>query len=249
MKYEQSATTNISDQEKAFRTVISNDPALSYFLETGSIRDSARFAKEAIYKDTGFLTFISPYFQDVYVEAIRSVFVLKDISLMSDVAANPILLDTGYRIQAIDKILVYLEERKAKLASLHYKLQMHEPVDNADLLEYTDRLTICNLNYLPIEFLEFRSTYAGLVMKVINSLVNRDLPTSLMMITNLCELVVDVQTLHDIHALCTLLRNANKEQKSLERGPQEVLDFLSFLSRRRRHGLWTFIGIAIVILH
>jgi hypothetical protein len=241
MKYEQSVAADISVQEKLFRATISNDPALSYFLETGFMQRNARFAKEAIYKDTAFLTFISPYFQDVYVEAIRIVFTLKDTNMMSDVAVNPIFLDTGHRLQTFDQILAYLEERKAKLASMHYKLQMHEPMEFSDLLEYTDVLTICNLNYLPIEFLEFRSSYAALVMKVINSLVNRDLQTSLTMIRNLCELIVDMPTLHDVHALCKLLHDADEEQKSIERGPQEVSDFISSLGRRRRHdSFWPF---------
>jgi hypothetical protein len=112
MKYEQPVTADIPEQEKAFRTLISNDPALSHFLETGFMHSNARFAKEAIYKDTAFLAFISPYFQPVYVEAIRAAFVLKDTNAMSDVAVNPILLDTGHRIQAFDQILVYLEEKK-----------------------------------------------------------------------------------------------------------------------------------------
>jgi len=197
------------------------------------MQPNARFAKEAIYKDAAFLAFISPYFKEVYVEAIRGAIALKDVNLMSDVAMNPILLDTRYRIEAFDLILAYLEEWKTKLAAMHYKLVMHEPMVFSDLLEYTDALTVFNLNYLPVEFLEFRSDYGGLVMKVINSLVNRDLPTSLTMITNLCELMVDMPTLRDVHKLCDLIHDADREQKSLERGPQEVADFFTYHYRRR----------------
>lgn len=241
MKYEQPIAADIPEQEKVFRTFISNDPALSHFLETGTLQNNARFAKEAIYRDPAFLAFISPYFQAVYYEAIRIAFDLKDTTRMSDIAVNPILLDDAHRRQAFDRIMVYLEQRKAVLVSYHYKLQMHEPFNIVSLSEHTCIQTISNLNYLPIEFLEFRSTYAELVMKVINSLVNRDLPTSLNMITNLCGLIVDMPTLHDVHALCTLLHNADKEQKSIERGPEEVSSFLSRLGRHGRHdSLWPF---------
>lgn len=241
MKYEQSVAADIPEQEKVFRTVISNDPALSHFLETGAVHSNARFAKEAIYRDPAFLAFISPYFQGVYFEAIRIAFDLKDTTRMSDIAVNPILLDDVHRRQAFDRILVYLEQRKAVLVSYHYKLQMHEPFNVLSLSEHTGIQTICNLNYLPIEFLEFRSTYASVIMKVINSLVNRDLPTSLTMINSLCGLIVDMPTLHDVHALCKLLHNADEEQKSIERGPEEVLSFLHRLGRRHRHGsLWPF---------
>jgi hypothetical protein len=251
MKYAQPATANISEQEKTFRTFISNDPVLSYFLETGSIGAKERFAKQEVYKDAAFVAFVSPYFQEAYVKAILNALDLKDTNLMSDVASNPILLDYEHRQLAFDQILVYLEEKKAKLASLHHKLIMHELTDFIELPDYTNNMTISNLNYLPGEFLEFRSSYAGVAIKVVNALCNRELNMSLNMVTNLRELTVDMQTSHDVTALYKLLNNATDEQKSLERGPEEVANFLSQLfprHRRHNHDLWIFIGIALTIL-
>ncbi|MCF6404548.1 hypothetical protein L3C95_16750 [Chitinophaga filiformis] len=217
MKYEQSASPNISEQDKAFRTLISNDPALSYFLETGSIRPNEKFAKEQTYRDPAFLAFISPYFHEVYVNAITSAFDQKDTSLMSDIAINTILLDDAYRKQAFDDILAYLEQRKAALLSFHAKLQMQEPIDILSLTEHSSMATISNLNYLPAEFQEFRSTYARVIMKVVNSLVNRDQRTALTMISHLCQLTVDMQTANDVDALYKLI-NANRQTSAAESG-------------------------------
>ncbi|SHN13323.1 hypothetical protein [Chitinophaga sp. CF418] len=217
MKYEQSTAANISEQEKAFRTSISNDPALSYFLETGSLRPNARFAKEAIYRDPAFLAFISPYFHEVYVNAITSAFDQKDTDLMSNIAMNTILLDDAYRKQAFDDILVYLEQRKSVLTMFHATLQMQGPVDIFILAEHTSTSTIYNLNYLPVEFLEFRSSYARVIMQVINTLVNRNQQTAMNMITDLRQLTVDTQTAHDVDALYTLL-DTNRQTSATESG-------------------------------
>lgn len=240
MKYEPSATANISEQEKTFRAAISNDATLSHFLETGSIQENARFAKATLYTDPAFLTFISPYFQEVYIAAICKAFEQKDNNLMSGIAANPVLLNGVHRMQANDQLLVYLEETKTKLAAMHHKLVMYDPFEFTDLLAYTDVSTISNMNYLPVEFLEFRSSYAALVVKVIKALVNRDLQTSLTMVCDLCELMVDMPTQQDVHALCTLIHDADGEQRGMERDKERLY---KFLTRRRRHGydsLWPF---------
>ncbi|UPK68395.1 hypothetical protein [Chitinophaga filiformis] len=241
MKYEPSATADISEQEKAFRAAINNDATLSHFLETGSIQENARFAKEAIYTDPVFLAFISPYFREVYIAAICKAFEQKDTNLMGGIAANPVLLNSGHRMQANDEILLYLEEMRTKLAALHHKLVMYDPFEFTDLLAYTDVSTISNMNYLPGEFLEFRSSYAALVVKVIKALVNRDLPTSLTMVCDLCELTVDMPTQQDVHALCTLIHDADQEQRGMERDKERLYKFLT--TPRRRHGyddLWPF---------
>jgi len=214
MKYEPSQTANISEQEKTFRTCISNDPALSYFLQTGSMRPNATFAKQVIYQDPAFLTFISPYFKEVYVNAIIRAFDMKDTSLMSDLAMNTILLDNAHRKQAFDDILVYLEKKKGALVLFHSKLRKQKRVDIPNLAEHTSTIVICNLNYLPTEFLAFRSTYAQATMKVINVLVKRDLPTAMDMITDLRQLTVDAQTSHEVDVLYKQVNHANQQTRT-----------------------------------
>lgn len=216
MQYEQSIAANISEQEMTFRTAISNDPVLLHFLQTGTIGSNERFTKQMIYKDPAFVTFISPYFQDAYVKATINALDLKDSNLMSAVAANPILLDYQHRQQASDQILVYLEEKKAKLAALHYKIIMHEPMDFMELPDFTNITTITNLNYLPGEFLDFRSAYAGVAMKVVKSIANQDIKMSLNMNTNLRELIVDMQTLQEIMEFYKIINSADNEQKAME---------------------------------
>ncbi|SHN13313.1 hypothetical protein [Chitinophaga sp. CF418] len=216
MKYEPSVDANISEQEKAFRAFVSNDPALSYFLETGSMLKNKRFSKEEIYNDPAFLTFISPYFQDVYVKAIFRSFDLKDTNLMSDVAVNRILLDDAHKKQAFDQIMAYLEERKAKLVSLSNKLHLGEAISLLDLSEYTGIMTIANLNYLPVEFKEFRTAYAREILKVVRWLVSRDFPAALNMATDLRQLKCDAQTTYDADALYQQLENASQKASAVE---------------------------------
>lgn len=216
MKYEPSAGANISEQEKAFRSFISNDPALTFFLETGSMRKNGKFSREEIYKDPAFLAFISPYFQDVYVKAILRAFDLKDTNLMSDVAANPILLDDAHKKQAFDQIMVYLEEQKMKLVSLSNKLHLGEAIALLDLSEYAGIMTIANLNYLPAEFQDFRSAYAREILKVIRWQVNRDFQSALNMATDLRQLKCDAQTTYDADALYQQLENASQKASAVE---------------------------------
>jgi len=221
MKYKQSAAANISEQEKTYRTAISNDPALSNFLETGFIRPNAKFAKEAIYRDPAFLAFISPYFHEVYVNAIIRAFDQKDTILMSDIAVNTILLDDAYRKQAFDDILVYLEQRKSVLTLFHATLQMQGAVDDVILTEHTGTSTICNLNYLPGEFLEFRSNYAQVIMKVINALVEQNLLTSMKIVIDLRQLKVDIQTSKEVKALYQHL-HANRPESIVKQDADDA---------------------------
>jgi len=216
MKYVPSVDANISEQEKAFRTFISNDPALSYFLETGTMRNNARFSKEEIYNDPAFLAFISPYFQDVYVKAIFRAFDLKETNLISDLSVNRILLDDAHKKQAFDQILVYLEERKAKLVSLSNKLHLGEAISLLDLSNYTGIIIIANLNYLPLEFKDFRSAYGREILKVIRWLVNRDFQAALNMATDLRQLKCDPQTMHDADALYQQLENTSQKASAIE---------------------------------
>ena len=216
MKYEQSVAANFSEQEKAFRTFISNDPALTYFLETGSMRKNAKFSKEEIYKDPAFLAFISPYFQELYVKAVFRAFDLKDTNLMSDIAANPILLDDAHKKQAFDQILAYLEERKAKMVSLSNKMQLGDTTVVLDLSEYTGIMTIANLNYLPVEFQEFRSAYAREIFKVIRTLISRDFSTALNIATDLRQLKCDAQTTYDADSLYQTLENAAQKASAVQ---------------------------------
>ncbi|MCF6404547.1 hypothetical protein L3C95_16745 [Chitinophaga filiformis] len=217
MQYERSASVNISEQEKTFRALISNDPALSYFLETGTMQPNAKFAEEVIYSDPAFLAFISPYFHEVYVNAITSAFDLEDTNLMGDINMNAILLDDAHRKQALDDILIYLEQRKAALELFHATLHMQGPINIFILAEHTSIDTIYNLNYLPAEFQEFRSDYAQVIMKVINSLANWYQSAAMTMITDLRELSVDMQTANDVEALYTLL-NGNRRPDAIESG-------------------------------
>jgi hypothetical protein len=232
MKYEPSPDLNISDQERSFRSFISNDPALSYFLETGSMRKNGRFSKEAIYKETAFLAFISPYFEDLYVNAVLRSFDLKDTNLMGDLASNPILLDDVHRKQAFDKILRFLEEKKAKLLSINSKLTLGGPVMTADLSEHAGIITICLLNYLPDDFQAFRTEYAKEIIKILHNLYNKDFQAALNIATDLRQLKCEAQTAYDADAFYKVLENASQRATATQgaaEGSSNPLSVIGFI--------------------
>jgi hypothetical protein len=221
MKYEQSPSVNISEQEKAFRSFISNDAALTYFLETGTLRKNAKFAKEEVYKEPAFLAFISPYFEDQYIKAVFRCFDLKDTNLISDIAANPLLLDDAHKKIAFDKLFRYLEEKKAKLISMSNHIQQGYPVDTIELSEYTGVMTICILNYLPIEFQDFRTAYAQEIIKLARALASKDFNAARNIITDVRQLKCEAQTSYDAEAFYQVLENAAQKAAAVESASEE----------------------------
>lgn len=216
MKYEQTPSAPISEQEKAFRSFISNDPALSYFLETGTLRKNAKFSKEEVYKEPAFLAFISPYFEDQYVKAVFRCFDLKDTNLISDVAANPLLLDDAHKKMAFDRIFRFLEEKKTKLIALYNSIQMGHHVDMIELSEHTGVMTICVLNYLPVDFQNFRTEYGREIVKLVRSLMTKDFNTARNIVTDVRQLKCDAQVLHDAEAIYQAMENAAQKAAAVE---------------------------------
>ena len=221
MKYELSASATISEQEKAFRSYVSNDPALSYFLETGTLRKNAKFAAERVYKDPAFLDFMSPYFEDIYVKAVFRCFDLKDTNLISDIAANPLLLNDAHKKMAFDKIFKFLEEKKAKLVSLANSIQMGYHVDMIELSEHTGVMTICILNYLPVEFQAFRTEYGNEIVKLVRSLMTKDFNSARNIITDVRQLKADAQTTYDADELYQRIENAAQKAAAVESASEE----------------------------
>jgi len=221
MKYELSPGATISEQEKAFRSFISNDPALSYFLETGTLRKNAKFAKEELYKDPAFLAFISPYFEDIYVKAVFRCFDLKDTNLISDIAGNPLLLDDTHKTMAFGKITKLLEDKKARLISLSNNIQMGYQVDMIELSEQTGVMTICILNYLPVEFQAFRTTYGNEIVKLVRSLMTKDFNSARNIITDVRQLKADAQTTYDAEQIYQQMENAAQKAAALESAREE----------------------------
>lgn len=220
MKYETSLDLNVSEQEKAFRSFISNDPALTYFLETGSMRKNAKFSREEIYKDPQFLAFIAPYFEDLYVKAVLRSFDTRDTNLISDVAANPLLLDDAHKQKAFSRILSFLEDKKTGLISYANKIQLGEGVNVITLSQYIGIINICILNYLPIEFQAFRTAYCKEIIKLARTLVSGHFNLALNIMTDTRQLKCDTQTTQEADALYLSLEEAAQKANAAANIPE-----------------------------
>ena len=202
MKYtSQTWDPNISEMEKSFRTFINNDQALTYFLETGTMRKNAKFAKETIYSDPAFLAFISPYYEPVYTAAVIRSFDTKDTNLMGDVAGNPILLDVTHKQKAFAAIEQHLEQKLRQLQNTSLQIQQGGFIVPAELEETSGIMVICVLNYLPIEFQSIRTKFAVQIVNTAKALMNRDFELASSMATNVRQLKADAQATYDADAL------------------------------------------------
>jgi hypothetical protein len=144
----------------SYHSVIANDPALLLFLQTGILKNNARFQKEATYKEPAFLTFIAPFYETVFTNLLLKCFQQQDTRVISDLLKNPILLNGEYKEKSYSRVFRYLNEKKSSLSGIHQQLQLHQPIDKVVLETLTGINMVCLLNYLPLEFQVFRDEYA-----------------------------------------------------------------------------------------
>lgn len=203
-----------SAQEQSFHDLINNDPALSNFLQTGTLRKNARFAREAGYKDATFLNFAAPFYEAVFTPLVLASFDKKDTSTMSDLLTNPLLMDSANKEKSFRTILKYLEERQQQLTSMRNKQQLGVAVPESDLEEQTGITMVCLLNYLPAEFQSFRDTYGNELYKTAEMLQNRDMEAAGRIISNARQLNTNAQMQEKIEYLHKKLEQALEPQQS-----------------------------------
>lgn len=215
MKYtSQSWDANVSETEKSFRTTINNDEALAYFLETGTIRKNAKFRKENVYNDPAFLAFIAPYYEPVYTAAVIRSFDTKDTNLMSDIAANPILLDVTHKQKAFARIEQHLEGKLRMLQNATTQIQQGGFIVPAELEDASGIMAICILNYLPMEFQPLRTKFCIQITNTARTLVSRDLDLAVSIATNVRQLKADAQATFEADTLYKSLENIQERARA-----------------------------------
>lgn len=193
MQYTKNDILNIFDglQSPAtlsFHSLIAHDPPLLLFLQTGALKNNARFQKAPLYKEAGFLAFISPYYETVFTDLLLKCFEQQDTRVISDLMKNPLLLNGAYKEKSFRRIFRYLNERKSRLSGMHQQLQLHQPVDNGRLEMLTGINMVCLLNYLPLEFQVFRDEYAVQMFDVACAIKQTDVYRSNLVMGNLRQL-------------------------------------------------------------
>lgn len=175
-------------EEQAFFSYISHDPVLSHFLETGNVQNNAQFTPNKIFKDPRFLHFISPVFEDVFTSAVIQCFRTGNTGMMSDIMANPILLDDEYQERSYCTILTFLQAKQQKLISIRNDLQLKHKIKPSDIEQQAGSTVITLLNYLPEEFQGLRSEYCNELVKITRLLLKTDYNTAFDLISNARQL-------------------------------------------------------------
>ncbi|SFF01294.1 hypothetical protein SAMN05518672_11449 [Chitinophaga sp. CF118] len=188
MMYVPQSSRQACPDEQVFYSLISKDPVLSHFLETGNMQTNAHFTANKLYKDPDFLHFIAPFYEQAFTAAIIQCFNTGNTGMMSDITGNPILLDDGYQEKSYCTILDYLQEKQQKLLSIWNDLQLKNKIDTTELKNLASPTSISLLNYLPDEFEGFRSEYCNELVKLTRLLVRTDYDMAHELIINTLEL-------------------------------------------------------------
>jgi len=185
MMYVPKSSRLTSTEEQAYLANISNDPALSNFLESGEMPGNAKFSQNDRYKSPGFLRFISAKYEAVFTTAVIQCFNTGNIDMMNALVNNPILLDDEHQQKSYFVILSFLREKQQKLITLWNNLQLKKKINSTDLEQQT---TISLLNYLPDEFQGFRSEYCNELVKISKLLSLTDPHLAIELIINTSKL-------------------------------------------------------------
>ena len=204
-----------SPEEQVFYSCISHDPVLSHFLETGNLQNNARFTRNTIFKDPRFLHFISPVFEDAFTSAVIQCFRTGNTDMMSNIMANPILLNDEYQERSYCTILIFLQAKQQKLISIWNNLQLKHKIKPSDLEQQASPTTITLLNYLPDEFQGLRSEYCNELVKITKLLVKTDYQTALELILNAKQLNCLPQSQQRAEECYRELQNMDDNEKHL----------------------------------
>ena len=202
-------------EEQAFYSYISHDPVLSHFLETGNVQNNAQFTPNKILKDPRFLRFISPVFEDVFTSAVIQCFRTGNTGMMSDIMANPILLDDEYQERSYCTILTFLQAKQQKLITIRNNLQLKHKIKPSDMEQQAGNTIITLLNYLPDEFQGLRSEYCNELVKITKLLVKTDYNMAFELISNARQLNCLPQSLRRAEECYCELQNMEANDKHL----------------------------------
>lgn len=172
-------------------SLIRRDFVLLSFLESGTLPKDGRFLNDPRYVEPSLVQMIAPHFEPVFTAAVIGCLQRKDTKLMSDLMANPILLDGPNQAKSYTEILHYLNGREKLLLSLRNQLQLAQPIDAVALDAVADIVFICVLNLLPAEFNSFRTQYCKEAIKTARVLSKKHHKMAICLLSNILELTCD----------------------------------------------------------
>lgn len=172
-------------------SLIRRDFVLLSFLESGTLPKEGRFLNDPRYSEPSLIQIIAPHFESVFTTAVIGCLQRKDMQLMRDLMANPILLDGPQEEKSYTEILKFLNGREKLFLSLRNQLQLAQPLDALALEQVADITFICLLNLLPAEFSSFRTQYCKEAIKTARVLSKKHHKMAITLLNNVLELRCD----------------------------------------------------------
>jgi hypothetical protein len=172
-------------------SLIRRDFVLLSFLESGTLPKDGRFLNDPRYNEPSLVQIIAPHFEPVFTATVIGCLARKDTKLMSDLMANPILLDGPHEEKSYTEILQYLNGREKQFLSLRNQLQLAQPMDAVALEAVSDIIYICVLNLLPGDFNSVRTQYCKEAIKTARVLSKKHHKMAIHLLSNILELKCD----------------------------------------------------------
>jgi hypothetical protein len=143
-----------------FHQAIAADTTLLHFLTEGFFNGDELFNDNKLYHDALFIDFISPYYEEVFTNAVLKAFYDVDTWTMQTLWANPMLMDGDHREKSYRRLNRYLYEQKNKLLLLKQQSVDERKASRFEFERYFNGDLVAMLNKLPTEFHEFVDDYA-----------------------------------------------------------------------------------------
>jgi uncharacterized protein YukE len=167
---------NDSEKKEYYLFLTENQP-LSRFLQSGNPSIFNKFSKEAIYKDNGFVSFISPFFSDSYSVVYLMAFTSQNKSLLQKMNRQTSLISKEDFDDALQKTKRYLEQLTDEVKQLSDKIENEgNSYNEANIIKLSEsafaKIDIESLNlvndYLQTQRNQLARSLRGLSVSVFN---------------------------------------------------------------------------------
>ncbi len=144
-----------------YHQAIAQDSALLSFLEKGTIEEYASFLQQAIYNDSDFIEFVSPYFSEKYSAAIiKALRESNNKHLRQYLSLNPILLSPSDKYDTWGQVESFLTGEIKEIDTTTEQVETIGVKIREEIMHFYDYQFLACLNHLPEDFASTRDRYA-----------------------------------------------------------------------------------------
>ncbi|SEW54014.1 hypothetical protein [Chitinophaga arvensicola] len=199
-----------STGELAFHASIAADPVLLRFLETGEI--TGHFVDNPVYQTPAFLTFISPWYEPVFTNAVLDSLKHKWLENTTLLFANPLLLDGEYTTTSYTRIFRYCRVLEEQLKISTAKIREGAAFNKKELSAFASGVLVAQLNQLPSEFHEWRSDYGISMINLALATYRKDFAFGMSVIQLIEKLTTTRYVQNENHKRKEILQAHRREQ-------------------------------------